>query len=172
MQSRAGAGTFVVWSVTLQYNLHMPGRIAPKKFIAALLFPKYSSLVDKLNWNARWRATKKETGDIPVFQTREELHRFVQSRSEGPVDYLEFGVWRGESLQWWCDGKSDQESRFLPSIRSKVYRKTGAPGFRKVHSVPEGRFLTSWTPDCNSWSAGSKTRFHRSWSLTKQDRVR
>jgi O-methyltransferase len=128
--------------VTVQYNLEMTGRIAPKKLIAALLFPKYSVLVDKLNWNARWRATKKEAGDIPVFQTREELHRFVQSRPAGPVDYLEFGVWRGESLRWWCDGNTDQESRFWGFDSFQGLPEDWCPGF------PKGAFSTAGTlPD-------------------------
>jgi O-methyltransferase len=31
----------------------------------------------------------------------------------GPVTYLEFGVYRGESLRWWIDRLSHSESRFV-----------------------------------------------------------
>jgi hypothetical protein len=51
--------------------------MSPKKRIAAWLFPRYSVFIEKLNWNAKWMATVKEAGDIPLFPRRDALHKFV-----------------------------------------------------------------------------------------------
>lgn len=120
----------------------MNRRISSKKRIAALLFPRYSAFIDKLNWNAKWMASVKATGDIPLFRTRDELHRFVQARRIGPLDYLEFGVWKGTSLRWWCEGNAHPDSRFwgfdsfegLPEDWSPMFRK-GA--FNTGGSIPD-----------------------------------
>lgn len=129
-------------------------RMSPKKRIAALLFPRYSIFAEKLNWNAKWMATVKEAGDIPLFRARHELHRFVQAREFGPIDYLEFGVWKGGSLRWWCEGNTHPESRFfgfdsfegLPEDWSPMFHK-GA--FNTGGSIPDiqdtrVKFVAGW----------------------------
>src|SRR5664280_2412353 len=154
----------------------MHRRMTLKKTIAALLFPRYSAFIDKLNWNAKWMTTVEAARDVPIYQTRLELHRFVQSRETGPIDYMEFGVFQGESLRWWCEANSHAESRFfgfdsfegLPEAWSQ---KPGPPHFPKEHSAREARFLTSRIPVCNSWSAGSKRRSLHFWLPTKQGSV-
>jgi len=110
----------------------MHRRMTLKKTIAALLFPRYSAFIDKLNWNAKWMTTVEAARDVPIYQTRLELHRFVQSRETGPIDYMEFGVFQGESLRWWCEANSHAESRFF--------------GFDSFEGLPE-----AWSP--KTWSA-------------------
>jgi O-methyltransferase len=115
---------------------HMKCRMTPKKRIAALLFPRYSLFVEKLQWNAKWIATVKETADIPLFQTREELHRFVQSRTVGPVDYMEFGVYTGASLRLWCESNTETDSRFFGFDSFEGLPEDFSPRF------PKGAFST------------------------------
>jgi O-methyltransferase len=133
---------------------HMKCRMAPKKRIAALMFPRYSVFLDKLNWNAKWMATVKEAGDIPMFQTRKELHRFVQSRTVGPIDYMEFGVWRGASLRLWCEANTDTDSRFfgfdsfegLPEYWSPMFPKGAFSTGGSLPDIKDSRvqFVVGW----------------------------
>ena len=132
----------------------MNRRISAKKRIAGLLFPRYSAFIDKLNWNAKWIATVKEAGDMPLFQTRRELHRFVQSRTVGPIDYMEFGVWRGASMRLWCESNTDADSRFFGFDSFEGLPEDFSPRF------PKGTFSTGGLiPDIND----SRVQFVVGW---------
>ncbi len=53
--------------------------------------------------------------DCPAFDHRLQLHDHVQKTAVGdkPVDYLEFGVFMGESLRHWIALNTHAESRFV-----------------------------------------------------------
>lgn len=132
-----------------------PGSIEPKKRIAAFLFPRYSVFLDKLNWNAKWAATIKEANEIPLFPIRDSLHRFVQAKTgNGPIDYLEFGVWTGASLRLWCDANTHSDSRFfgfdsfkgLPEHYSAMFPKGAFNTDGEIPNIQDSRvqFVVGW----------------------------
>ncbi|HEY7305495.1 MAG TPA: class I SAM-dependent methyltransferase [Bryobacteraceae bacterium] len=92
-------------------------RVSAKKALTGMIFPKYSTLLDKVNWNARWLETVRKASSVPQFQYRRELHSFVnETRFNGgadPVDYLEFGVYQGESLRMWANLNKNPSSRLF-----------------------------------------------------------
>jgi O-methyltransferase len=49
------------------------------------------------------------------FANREELYRFVLERAglDGPIDFLEFGVYQGASIRWWVENNRHPESTFV-----------------------------------------------------------
>ena len=51
----------------------------------------------------------------PDFATRNELYQFLleSERLHEPIDYLEFGVWEGESIRWWVGKNHDPASTFF-----------------------------------------------------------
>ncbi len=51
----------------------------------------------------------------PEVPDRYELYRTLleQQGLDGPIDYLEFGVYQGESLRWWVENNRQPESRFF-----------------------------------------------------------
>jgi hypothetical protein len=51
---------------------------------------------------------------VPLFDNRFELYGHLQTViGDGPVDYLEFGVYRGESILRWAEIQHHPASRFL-----------------------------------------------------------
>src|SRR5262245_32721222 len=60
----------------------------------------------------RWRETR--SGSYPVFPDRETLYGYINNEALGnqEIDYLEFGVYKGESLMKWAELNSKPSSRF------------------------------------------------------------
>jgi hypothetical protein len=82
-----------------------------------LFFPRYSWLLDRLNWEARLNATVKEFPSAAELASRENLYRYVSDHlvgsSDKVVDYLEFGVFEGASIAQWCALNQNAGSRFF-----------------------------------------------------------
>ena len=53
--------------------------------------------------------------DCAEFADRPLLHRFLleHERLDGPIDYLEFGVYRGASMRWWVENNHHPGSTFV-----------------------------------------------------------
>jgi Macrocin-O-methyltransferase (TylF) len=85
-----------------------------KKRFAAILWPRFSHTIEHLNHNAnliRWIDT--HTGQVSKFRHRFDLYAGIQAQcGDIPISYLEFGVWRGESLRKWAEINSHPDSRF------------------------------------------------------------
>ncbi|MGE4504779.1 MAG: TylF/MycF/NovP-related O-methyltransferase [Desulfovibrionaceae bacterium] len=96
-------------------------------------------------WKLKWsEARQAQPDDYPVFDfdytQREHFYRFVNAQllRKQPVDYLEFGVARGESFRAWMRLNADPTSRFfgfdsfeglpedwLPKIKKGAYSARG-----------------------------------------------
>ena len=102
-----------------------------RKKLSTLVLPRYSPLLDRLNWNARWMATVQQYAACPTFATREAMYQHVHTTHLGdsaqPIDYLEFGVFEGESLKHWASLNTHPASRFV--------------GFDSFEGLPE-----QWAP--------------------------
>jgi len=68
---------------------------------------------------------------------REALYRFIFEREglDCPIDYLEFGVYKGSSIRWWLEKNCHPESRFVGFDCFD-----GLP--EKWGEMPEGTFST------------------------------
>jgi hypothetical protein len=76
-------------------------QLSVKGSVANLVFSHYSAFLDRLNWTARWSGTARNKSGCPKFSSREEMythlnHAFFDD-GKRPLDYFEFGVYRGES---------------------------------------------------------------------------
>jgi O-methyltransferase len=87
-----------------------------KKALARLLWPHYSFSIDLLNRNAQMlgRIHDYQHSSSPAqYKNREDLYRAINSRNDDvPISYLEFGVWKGASLQQWAEINTHPDSRF------------------------------------------------------------
>lgn len=92
--------------------------LSRRKALASLVFPRYLPLLERLNWNARWTKTVLNCAPLPPrFADRKQLHSFVSDTfctgGSEAIDYLEFGVYRGESLRWWSEFNRNPETRYF-----------------------------------------------------------
>ena len=121
----------------------MPGVLKSNKHFAASIF-RYSYVLDRLNTNAQL-VDFIERHPVPVMGGRQKLHLFVCTEccANGPVDYLEFGVFRGQSLAWWSDQNQNVRSRFFGFDTFE-----GLPeNWQKLrHTMPAGTFSTDGQP--------------------------
>lgn len=87
------------------------------KQLAGVLFPRYSWLLDRLNWEARLRETVRKSRSAVELGSREDLYKYLTDTlldgGETAIDYLEFGVYQGASLQFWCSHNKNVASRFF-----------------------------------------------------------
>ncbi|MGA2250950.1 TylF/MycF/NovP-related O-methyltransferase [Terracidiphilus sp.] len=87
-----------------------------QKHLAKFLWPKYSRSMDVVNRNAEmWDYLQEQTHQqsVPSFPHRFELYSSVnQLLGNQAVCYLEFGVWKGESLRKWTQLNNHPDSRF------------------------------------------------------------
>jgi hypothetical protein len=88
--------------------------IKTKRDLAALLFPRPSKILDILNNNAKlnkWIRGNKSK----VFENRFSLYEYIQENyiKSSKIQYLEFGVYRGESINKWVDINKNIESKFF-----------------------------------------------------------
>ena len=103
--------------------------MSKKRDIAADVLGKgfpYSDLL-RNNWSFV-RMRRQHFSECPEFKTRDELYAHVASGLNGPINYLEFGVWKGKSITRWSQLNDAPDSRFI--------------GFDTFEGLPE-----NWTPD-------------------------
>jgi methyltransferase family protein len=120
--------------------------VSLKKSLASAVFPKYSEILDKLNWNALWLDTLRSAGTVPIFRNPQALYSFINEKhfesGADPFDYLEFGVYKGDSLRMWTNLNKNPSSRLFGFDSFE-----GLPE-NWVASKPKGTFSTGGkTPD-------------------------
>lgn len=85
------------------------------KKIAGYLWPRYSRFLDAVNRNACVVKWARKHADLPYFSHRYELYEYLNRQiiHQSPIDYLEFGVFKGASFKKWVQLNSHEQSRFI-----------------------------------------------------------
>jgi hypothetical protein len=88
--------------------------IALKRLILASKFP--SAIVEPVTQllKAGEFLRSGSLGDSIAVADRYKLYALIQSEllDDAPVDYVEFGVFKGASIRWWTEANQQRESRF------------------------------------------------------------
>jgi O-methyltransferase len=91
--------------------------VSLRKRVSHLLLPRYSELLDRMNWSAKWIKTVRENAGSARFANREEMYRHLNEKHFGAgtqaIDYFEFGVFEGKSMALWSALNSHPASRFF-----------------------------------------------------------
>lgn len=83
-----------------------------KRAFATTFFPKHISFVDKVNRLPLFVDFVKANKHVKSYATREEMYVDIMRKYPCPIDYLEFGVFQGETILYWADKKKEPQSRF------------------------------------------------------------
>ena len=88
--------------------------IRRKQAISLLLWRHYSVTFDRVNRNAINRKFAIENQNVPVFPDRSKQWRYIYNEilKDVPIDYLEFGVFMGDSIREWSVLSTSPDSRF------------------------------------------------------------
>jgi O-methyltransferase len=80
----------------------------------ARILPNGVPFAETLNNNAAFVSLRRNRfSDCPEFAQRIDLYRHIAAIAEGPIDYLEFGVWKGEATDAWRKLNTHPDSRFV-----------------------------------------------------------
>ena len=90
----------------------------------------------------KWRKSRKE--NFPFFDDRYKLYDYLNEQiiDNSSINYLEFGVSKGDSLKHWTDINQNQQSKFW--------------GFDTFTGLPEKWEVFTTTVDKNSFSMNGK----------------
>jgi len=77
-------------------------------------WPGLLSRFEKAVWHVRFGAWRKQQTATIVEWREPVFERLLQSGdADGPIDYLEYGVFEGKTLRWWVNRNRDPASRFV-----------------------------------------------------------
>ena len=135
--------------------------------LAWALYPKPIKMFDVLNANARLAAwVDRHAGAAPRFPERGALFEHIAPTEleDSPIDYLEFGVYRGASILWWADRNRHPDSRFFGFDSFEGLPESwelGIGGLNKGALTTDGAVPQPAMRACASSKAGIRTRSRR-----------
>lgn len=88
--------------------------LSPKKRVVSSILRAHSTFIDRVNRVPLFSDFVKANIGATLHADRASLYRDIAARLHGaPIDYLEYGVHRGESIAQWAALNTDSESRFV-----------------------------------------------------------
>ena len=69
--------------------------------ISPYIYPRYSFMVENLNLNPLLKKLLDENKGCPEFYNKTEYFSYLSKEliNDNPIDYLEFGVYKGNSIR-------------------------------------------------------------------------
>jgi len=118
--------------------------IRKKQSISLFFWRRYSATVDRINRNAINKRFVTENTDVPVFKDRSKHWEYLyhQILHDVPIDYLEFGVFKGDSIREWISLSLSPDSRFygfdtFTGLPEHWFKEFGKNAFDTQGKIPE-----------------------------------
>jgi hypothetical protein len=88
--------------------------IRKKQQMSLFFWRRYSATLDRINRNALNKEFAMKNQTVLSFPNRSEQWRYLYQEilEKAPIDYLEFGVFRGDSIREWINLSISPHSRF------------------------------------------------------------
>ncbi len=130
-----------------------------KRAIASKFVKKPIELFEMINYSARFdNEINTVFRDAKVFNHRLKLHEHISDTvGEGPIDYLEFGVWKGATFLKWMEMNQNSQSRFagfdsfegLPEdwVLGQPKGTFSTEGITPTIEDARGQFVKGWFQD-------------------------
>ena len=85
-----------------------------KQIISLFFWRRYSVTFDRVNRNGKSKEFARKNHDVPMFRDRSKQWKYISHEilKDMPIDYLEFGVFRGDSIREWSTLSISPNSRF------------------------------------------------------------
>lgn len=143
-------------------------RLRPRKFVLA---------VHQLTLLSEW-CRENKIDQLSHFEDRFQMFEHLNVGFEGPIDYLEFGVFKGSSIQRWMQLNAHPNSRFygfdtftgLPEPWEQATNTLASGYFSTEGKLPDisderaqfvpGRFQDSLEPFLRTWTPRSRLVVH------------
>jgi O-methyltransferase len=132
---------------TQYYGHHLPARNPHLNHDWNLNLAPLAHVLKYLGYHLELMKWGRENRQLPRFDNRSQLYKHVSEKeiSGMPIDYLEFGVWKGKSLRFWSEISLHPESRFwgfdtftgLPEDWQNVFNTRKAGFFSVEGDLPQ-----------------------------------
>ena len=111
------------------------------ELISLFLWRRYSPTFDRINRAPLLKVFAEENSTVPTFSDRSAHFRFIEKEviRDAPIDYLEFGVYRGATLREWTELNRDPSSRFFGFDSFEGLPEDWIPGFSRGAFNLEGK---------------------------------
>ena len=88
--------------------------IRKKQIISLIFWRRYSVTFDRINRNPLNKKFATENQNVPIFTNRLNHWHYIYHEilHDLPIDYFEFGVYRGDSIREWSTLSGSPNSRF------------------------------------------------------------
>ena len=123
--------------------------IRKKQILSLLLWRRYSATVDRINRNPLNKKFSIENRNVSTFTDRIKMWHFLchEIIHDLPIDYFEFGVFRGDSIREWINMSISPDSRFygfdtftgLPELWFKDFSKSAFNVGGKIPDILDPR---------------------------------
>ena len=118
--------------------------IRTKQVLSLLFWRKYSPTFDRINRNALNKKFATDNQNVQIFTDRMNQWHYIYHEilHDSPIDYFEFGVFKGDSIREWIKLSISPHSRFygfdtftgLPEYWFKDYSKSA---FNAGGNIPD-----------------------------------